>query len=113
MRLRDHPFKIFYSVADDRLHDFYIPALSASTHYERSAGFFSSSALAIAATGVARLIQNNGHMRLLVGAQLSPPDVKAIEQGYDLKKTVAGRLLEVFPVYNAFWGAEEIKENKD
>ncbi|MFC1976108.1 helicase-related protein [Chloroflexota bacterium] len=96
MRLRDHPFKIFYSAADDRLHDFYIPALSVSTQYDRSAGFFSSSALAIAATGVARLIQNGGQMRLLVGAQLSRKDVEAIEAGYDLKQTVEGRLIEVF-----------------
>ena len=95
-RLRDHPFKTFYSAADDRLHDFYIPALSASVQYERSAGFFSSSALAVAAAGVARLIQNDGHMRLLVGAQLSPDDVEAIERGYDLRQTVERRLLEVF-----------------
>ncbi|MCL4299796.1 MAG: DEAD/DEAH box helicase family protein [Anaerolineae bacterium] len=96
MKLRDHAFKIFYSAADDRLHDFYIRALSASVRYDRSAGFFSSSALAIAAAGVARLIQNSGKMRLLVGAQLSPQDVAAIEQGHDLRQTVASRLLERF-----------------
>lgn len=96
LRLRDRPFKIFYSAADDRLHDFYIPALSASIRYDRSAGFFSSSALAVAAAGVARLIQNGGRMRLLVGAQLSPDDVEAIEHGYDLKGTVERRLLAVF-----------------
>ncbi len=95
-RLRDHPFKLFYSAADDRLHDFYIPALAASVQYDRSAGFFSSSALAIAAAGVARLIQNGGRMRLLVGAQLSSDDVEAIQYGHDLRQTVERRLLEVF-----------------
>ena len=95
--LRAHPFRIFYSPADDPLNNFYIPALSASVRYDRSAGFFSSSALAVAAAGVARLIQNGGHMRLLVGADLSEQDVEAIQQGYDLKKRVAQRLLERFP----------------
>jgi len=47
--LRTYPFRIFYSPADNPLENFYIPALSASVQYDRSAGFFSSSALAVAA----------------------------------------------------------------
>ena len=96
LSLRDHPFRIYYGPADDPLNNFYIPALSASVQYDRSAGFFSSSALAVAAAGVARLIQNGGHMRLLVGAALSEQDVHSIEQGYDLKTRVTERLLERF-----------------
>jgi superfamily II DNA or RNA helicase len=92
-RLRDHDFQISYGPADDRLHDFYIPALSASVRYDRTAGFFSSSALAVAAAGVARLITNGGTMRLLVGAQLSEADVRAIEQGQALSDVVAERLI--------------------
>jgi hypothetical protein len=92
-RLRDHDFQISYGPADDRLHDFYIPALSASIRYDRTAGFFSSSALAVAAAGVARLIANGGAMRLLVGAQLSEADVRAIEQGRALNDVVAERLI--------------------
>ena len=42
MNLRDHPFRIYYGPADDPLANFYIPALSASVRYDRSAGFFSS-----------------------------------------------------------------------
>lgn len=95
--LRDHPLKIFYSPADDPLNNFYIPALSSSVRYDRSAGFFSSSALAVAAAGVARLIQNGGHMRLLVGADLSEQDVEAIQQGHDLKQRITLRMLERFP----------------
>ena len=56
--LRDHPFDISYGPADDRLNRFYIPALSCSVRYDRTAGFFCSSALAVAAAGVARLIRN-------------------------------------------------------
>jgi hypothetical protein len=80
-RLRDYDLQISYGPADDRLHRFYIPALERSVQYDRSAGFFSSSALAVAAAGVARLIQNGGRMRLLVGAELDDADVAAITAG--------------------------------
>ena len=46
---RNHTFRIYYGPADEPLANFYIPALSASVRYDRSAGFFSSSALAVAA----------------------------------------------------------------
>ena len=52
-RLQDHTYRIAYGPSDDRVNDFYVPALSASVRYDRSAGFFSSSALAVAAEGVA------------------------------------------------------------
>ena len=92
-RLRDYPFQISYGPADDRLHDFYIPALSCSIRYDRTAGFFASSALAVAAAGVARLIAQGGSMRLLAGAQLSEADVRAIERGQALDDVVAERLV--------------------
>jgi ERCC4-related helicase len=97
MSLRDNSLKIFYSPADDPLNNFYIPALSSSVRYDRSAGYFSSSALAVAAAGVARLIQNGGHMRLLVGADLNEDDVEAIAQGHDLKERLTQHMLERFP----------------
>ncbi|MBE3519597.1 MAG: hypothetical protein IMW97_04765, partial [Firmicutes bacterium] len=61
-------WKISYGPADDRLRDFYIPALSRSVSYDRTAGFFSSWSLAMAAAGVAHLVRAGGCMRLLVGA---------------------------------------------
>ncbi len=91
--LRDYPFRISYGPGDDRLHDFYLPALERSARYDRSAGFFSSSALAVAAAGIARLIRNGGRMRLLVGAQLEPADVEAIVAGEELAAVVRQRLL--------------------
>ena len=92
-RLRDHDFQISYGPADDRLRGFYIPALSCSVRYDRTAGFFSSSALAVAAAGVARLVASGGTMRLLVGAQLSEADVRAIEEGRALTDVVADQLV--------------------
>jgi len=91
--LRECSFKISYGPADDRLNEFYIPALSCSVRYDRAAGFFSSSALSVAAQGVAKLIQNGGRMRLLVGAELSHEDVEAIRKGTELSEQVTERLL--------------------
>lgn len=78
------------------MNEFYIPALSASVQYDRSSGFFSSTGLAVAATGVARLIANGGRMRLLVGAQLNEDDVEAIRQGYDLRARVEAATMRNF-----------------
>jgi len=78
------------------VNDFYVPALSAAVQYDRAAGFFSSSALAVAGTGLARLIQNRGKMRLLVGAELSEEDVRAIEGGEKLARVVERRMLADF-----------------
>src|SRR5690554_6871044 len=93
MNLREIDWQIAYGPNDDPLHRFYIPALERSVRYDRSAGFFNSSALAIAAAGVAGLIRNGGTMRLLVGAQLSQQDVDAITQGEALEEVVQEKLL--------------------
>ena len=54
--LRDLNLKISYGPNDDRLRDFFIPAMSASIRYDRAAGYFSSTMLAVAAAGVTKLI---------------------------------------------------------
>ena len=59
-----------YSTGDDLVKNFYIPVLSCSKNLDRSAGFFTSSSLSIAARGLARFIANDGRMRLLVGSEL-------------------------------------------
>ena len=65
--LRGHSWRAYYGPSDDRLNDFYIPALSRSRRYDRSAGYFTSSSIAIAATGLAHLIRSGGRMRLRQG----------------------------------------------
>jgi len=97
MNLRDYPFKLSYGPSDDRLHAFYIPALRTSVRYDRMTGYFTSSALAVAAAGIAHLIAGGGRMRLLVGAQLSPEDVEAIREGHALREVVAARLGSALP----------------
>lgn len=94
---RDIEYRVFYSPSDNPLQSFYLPTLSAAVHYDRSAGYFRSSALAAAAAGIVRLIANNGRMRLLVGAELSEADVEAIRHGYELRQKLAETMLGAFP----------------
>jgi len=84
MGLKNLKLNISYGPSDKRLQDFFIPALSESVRYDRAAGYFSSSMLAVAAAGVSRLISNGGKMRLLCGADLTEDDVRAVRQGEDL-----------------------------
>jgi superfamily II DNA or RNA helicase len=65
---------------DDILRDFYIPVLSLSKNYDRIAGYFSSSTLALCARGMANFISNNGKMRLITCPELSSNDVDVLEK---------------------------------
>lgn len=69
----------YESGKDDILEDFYIPVLCNSSSYDRIAGFFTSSSLAVAARGIAGLIQNSGKMRLIVSPRFSDDDIQVIE----------------------------------
>lgn len=95
MGLRDIELKMAYSSEDDNiLHSFYIPALKESVQYDRLAGFFSSTSLAVAARGIASLIENRGHTRLLVSPKLTLQDVKAIRESVDTpEKFIEGKML--------------------
>src|SRR5690606_20308636 len=66
---------------DNILHDFYIPALQLAVKYDRIAGYFRASSLAAASQGFSSFVGRNGTMRLVVGADLDPEDVKAILEG--------------------------------
>lgn len=75
--------KSYDSDIDNILADFYIPALSVSSHYSRLTGFFSSTSLAVAAKGILGLIKNGGQIRLVTGAKFSKKDIEAIKNAYE------------------------------
>lgn len=87
--LRDLNLNISYGPHDSGLKEFFIPAMAASIRYDRAAGYFSSTMLAVAAAGVSRLVSNGGKMRLLCGADLSEHDVETIRQGEELGERLA------------------------
>lgn len=65
----------------DILNDFYIPVLQRAVEYDRVAGYFRSSSLAIASQGFSAFTGREGRMRLVVGADLELEDVVAILEG--------------------------------
>jgi len=83
--LRCRAYRASYSPRDDPLNSFYIPVLERAVSYDRIAGFFTSSSLSVAATGIASMVARGGRMRLLVGAQLDEQDVEAILRGITLQ----------------------------
>jgi hypothetical protein len=97
MSLQDLGLKKTYSSdEDDILREFYVPSLRVSTGYDRLAGFFSSTSLAISARGIIGLISNGGVFRLLVSPRFSEEDLTAITggEGQDrLRRAIEDNLL--------------------
>lgn len=98
MSLRSINIKFSYETGeDDLLNDFYIPVLSNAKQYDRIAGFFSSSSLAVAARGISGLIQNGGSMRMVACPRMSPEDIEMIEKTVNQPEEIlAKRMLEEF-----------------
>lgn len=91
--LPDFEWKLKYTPEDgDLVKLFYVPALRSASRYDRSTGYFSASALTLAARGIEGLVRNEGHMRLIVGCTLNQPEIDAIERGESLRNTVEGHL---------------------
>jgi hypothetical protein len=83
-----------FDSGDNVLESFYVPALSRATRYDRSVGYFRSSALSVAARGMSRFINGGGMVRLLVGAEVSVADREALIGRADLDGAFAIRLAE-------------------
>ena len=79
----------FESSEDDILKDFYIPMLQNAVRYDRIAGFFSSSSLALAVDGFSEFFINSGKMRIICCARMSEEDVKSFSmEKFDLAEAV-------------------------
>src|SRR5580704_6943559 len=87
--LQDRAWKLKYTPDQGNLIKLlYEPALECAARYDRLTGYFSASALALAARGVEGLILNGGRMRMVVGCTLNPPEIEAIQKGEDLRAQV-------------------------
>lgn len=64
---------------DDPVNEFYVPLLAEAKNYDRIAGFFTSTSLAIAARGIAGLIRNKGTMRIIACPRLDEKDAAVIK----------------------------------
>ena len=83
-----------YRGFEDRVNDFYLPVLGKAVRYDRLVGYWRSSSLIVAATGIARFARRQGTMRVIAGAELTEADIEAIRGGQPLEDAVARRLIE-------------------
>jgi len=83
-----------FDSADDILTRFYVPVLQRAVRYDRSVGYFQSSALSVAARGIARFVRHCAGMRLLVGADLTEADVAALQGEATIPDDVGRRLTD-------------------
>ena len=91
--LPDYKWKLKYTPENGNLvQNFYVPALRCAIRYDRSTGFFSATALTLAARGIEGLVRNDGHMRLVVGCTLNEKEVEAIRKGEALRATVEAHI---------------------
>lgn len=78
---------------DDLIMDFYVPMLANAKRYDRIAGFFSSTSLALSARGIAGLIANEGTMRIVASPRLSKEDVEVINGSIEDPETLIANCL--------------------
>lgn len=76
--------------------EFYTPVLRESVLYQRSVGFFSSTALIELTKGIAGIVKNGGKIQFIVSPYLSEEDVVAIQKGYEKKKIIEQALLREY-----------------
>jgi primosomal protein N' len=83
----------YESEKDDLIWDFYIPMLSYAKRYDRISGFFSSTSLALAARGLAGMIERGGTMRLITCPRLSKEDAAVISLAVDDYESILSKQL--------------------
>jgi len=87
--LQDHSWKLKYTPDHgDLVKLLYEPLLECAVRYDRLTGYFSASALSLAARGIEGLVANGGRMRMVVGCTLQQAEITAIEKGEELRKQV-------------------------
>ncbi|MER7662063.1 DNA phosphorothioation system restriction enzyme [Streptomyces sp. NPDC096193] len=73
--------------------DFYLPALGASTNYDRAVGYFAASVIATLGQGIDEFGARGGIMRIIASPYLEPADIKDIEDGYELREILQRAVL--------------------
>lgn len=105
MSLKDVEINSTYETGqNDPVNCFLVPVLTSALSYDRLAGFFSSSSLAVAARGIAGLIKNGGKMRLIVSPKLHKEDTEIIRAVInDPEKSITQELIiELDNIQNDF-----------
>ena len=77
---------VYKSDLDNILDDFYFPALSVASSYDRAVGYFSASTISYAAQALSAFVKHGGNIRLILGAFCDAQDLEAVKQGYKEKE---------------------------
>lgn len=93
MGLKFDPKLTWNSLTDDCINDFYRPALENCILYQRTAGYFSSSAFAHVANEILEFIEAKGKMQLIASPQLSAIDKKIFEESILEREKVLEKIL--------------------
>lgn len=88
--------------------EFYTPVLQEAVLYQRSVGFFSSTALIELTKGIAGIVKNGGKIQFIVSPYLSQEDVDAIQKGYEKKKVIEQALLREFKEPESYFQEERL-----
>jgi superfamily II DNA or RNA helicase len=86
MGLRDLKFKAVYHPGmpgENIIGDMLIPALSQASTYQRVAGYFSSTSLAVAAQGIAGMVSTGGKYQLVTSHELVKTDLTNLKDAYN------------------------------
>lgn len=84
-----HLNKSYISYGDDTIAESLIkPCLKVAKRYRRSAGFFSSSVIAIVLEGIVSLVRGGGKIQLVTSQRLSEGDIEAIKIGYSKRHAI-------------------------
>lgn len=86
----------YFSANENLIEGFYNLALAESVKYDRLSGYFSSASLSVAAKGMTKLIENDGHIRLLCGVELSKDDWNSISNPEQFKDIINKNFLDEY-----------------
>ena len=82
MNLSSVKFNTNYNSYDnDIINEFYLRALSNASNYDRVSAYFDSKILALYATGIEKIYDNNGKIRFIFSQQLTEEDFKQMQEG--------------------------------
>lgn len=83
MKLSDLRFETNYNSYENNIvSDFYIKALSNAKRYDRVSAFFDSKIIALYATAIEKIYENDGKIRFIFSQQLSDKDYDLMQKGY-------------------------------
>lgn len=83
------------STDNDLVNEFYNPILNESIRYDRIAGFFTSSSLAVSSKGLIHILEKNGKVRFIVSPKLNKEDVEVICNASEEPEKYLGDLINI------------------